>query len=598
MRNIIFTYLLLGLCHAQLYRGAELRTLESVLYGKFEVRYKPAQGDGVLSSFFTYNDSCCDESPWNEIDIELLGRYDQVIDFNTITWGQSSHIRQHYVPFNPHLDFHTYGFEWTPDYVAWFIDDEEVYRQTGDYIEELHYSQKIMMNIWNPAYDDWVGIWDERILPRFAFYDYVSYASYTPSEGNIGTDSNFTFMWQDDFNLFDSSRWEKSHNHGWGGNQSLFIEQNVVFQDGYMILCLTNSTETGLIDNTVPSALWALHHGNLIDIRFSEELSINSAEQINNYSLADISFDGVQLMDDQRTVRLTMNTDYFDAVTMGVFNIEDDSSPPNSIDWQVVWIESPDPMSYALINVGGDSVSNYVNDQVWGPSRQYGHEGGNYQLLDESIDIDGTANDVLYRSSLNRVAGYKIRLVPGFYNLSLMFSDNHYSSPGDRIFDITIEDSLWFDDLDVIEEVGSMAAHEVLFERILVSDGTLDIYFSAEVYGLGYSNAGPFLNGLEVVLDEALSVSLSIPDKFHLRKPYPNPFNNTLTIPIEIGKEEFVRVDIFDISGKKVETIFNDVLYSGSYELRWDSAFNASGMYIVRTTINQSSYNEKTILLK
>ena len=255
MRNIILTCLLLGLCHAQLYRGAELRTLESVLYGKFEARYKPAQGDGILSTFFTYNDSCCDESPWNEIDIELLGRYDHVIDLNTITWGQSSHIRQHYVPFNPHLDFQTYGFEWTPDYVAWFIDDEEVYRQTDDYIDELHYSQKIMMNIWNPAYDDWVGIWDERVLPRFAFYDHVSYASYTPGEGNLGTDSNFTLMWQDDFNLFDSSRWEKSHNHGWGGNQSLFIEENVVFQDGYMILCLTNSTETGLIDNTVPYAL-------------------------------------------------------------------------------------------------------------------------------------------------------------------------------------------------------------------------------------------------------------------------------------------------------------------------------------------------------
>ena len=598
MRNIILTCLLLGLCHAQLYRGAELRTLESVLYGKFEARYKPAQGDGILSTFFTYNDNCCDESPWNEIDIELLGRYDHVIDFNTITWGQSSHIRQHYVPFNPHLDFHTYGFEWTPDYVAWFIDDEEVYRQTGDYIEELHYSQKIMMNIWNPAYDDWVGIWDERVLPRFAFYDHVSYASYTPGEGNIGTDSNFTLMWQDDFNLFDSSRWEKSHNHGWGGNQSLFIEENVVFQDGYMILCLTNSTETGLIDNTVPYALWALHHGNTIDIRFSEELSINSAEHINNYSLAEVSFDGTQLMEDQRTVRLTMNTDYFDAVTMGVFNIEDDSFPPNTIDWQVVWIESPDPMSYALINIGGDSVSNYVNDQVWGPSREYGHQGGNYQVLDESVDIDGTTNDVIYRSSLNRVAGYKIRLVPGFYDLSLMFSDNHYSSTGDRIFDITIEDSLWLDDLDVIAEVGSMAAHEVLFERILVSDGTLDIYFSAETYGLGYSNAGPFLNGLEIELDEALSVSSSTPDYFHLRKPYPNPFNNTLTIPIDIAKEEFVRVDIFDISGRKVETIFNDVLYSGSYELIWDSAFNASGMYIVRTTINQSSYNEKTILLK
>ena len=35
-------------------RGAELRTLEPVLYGKFEARYKPAQGEGLVSSFFIY----------------------------------------------------------------------------------------------------------------------------------------------------------------------------------------------------------------------------------------------------------------------------------------------------------------------------------------------------------------------------------------------------------------------------------------------------------------------------------------------------------------------------------------------------------------
>jgi len=571
MRNIILINLFLGLCQAQLYRGAELRTLEPVLYGKFEARYKPAQGDGILSSFFTYNDSCCSESPWNEIDIELLGRYDHVMDLNTITWGQSSHVRQHYVEFNPHLNFHTYGFEWTPDYVAWFIDGEEVYRQTDDHIEELHYSQKIMMNIWNPTYDDWVGIWDERVLPRFAFYDHVSYASYTPGEGNVGTDSNFTLMWQDDFDFFDSTRWEKSDDHTWGGNQSLFIEENVVYQDGYMILCLTNITETGFVDNTVPSALWALHHENTIDVRFSEELSLNSAEQISNYSLAEVTFDLAELMEDQRTVKLTMNTDQFDAATMGVFNIEDDSSPPNTIDWQVLWIESPEPMSYALINAGGDSISNYANDQVWGPNRQYGHEGGNYQVIDESIDIEGTTDDIIYRSSLNRVAGYKIRLVPGFYDLNLMFSENHYFSPGDRIFDITVEDSLWLDGLDVIQEVGSMMAYEVLFERILVTDGILDIYFSSEVYGEGYNHAGPFLNGLEIELDEALSITNPVPVKFHLSKPYPNPFNNNLKIPIELMGDSQVRIDVMDVSGRMIDMVFDGKLTSGSNLLEWNS---------------------------
>ena len=151
------------------YYGSALKALEPVLYGKFETRIKPAQGDGLVSSFFTFNDSCCTHTPWNEIDIELLGRYEHVVDMNAITWGQSSHVRQHYVPFNPHQDFHIYGFEWTPDYVAWFIDGEEIYRQDESHIQEMSYFQKIHMNIWNPVYDNWVGVWDDRILPRFSF---------------------------------------------------------------------------------------------------------------------------------------------------------------------------------------------------------------------------------------------------------------------------------------------------------------------------------------------------------------------------------------------------------------------------------------------
>ncbi len=38
------------------YRGAEYRTIESVTYGRFEVRMKSAFGDGIVSSFFTYHD--------------------------------------------------------------------------------------------------------------------------------------------------------------------------------------------------------------------------------------------------------------------------------------------------------------------------------------------------------------------------------------------------------------------------------------------------------------------------------------------------------------------------------------------------------------
>ena len=88
------------------------------------MRYKPAQGDGLVSSFFVYNDDF-PNTDWVEVDIEVLGRYPNIVDMNVIT--NTSHLRTHFTTMNTHLDFQVYGFEWTPDYVAWFINGEEVY---------------------------------------------------------------------------------------------------------------------------------------------------------------------------------------------------------------------------------------------------------------------------------------------------------------------------------------------------------------------------------------------------------------------------------------------------------------------------------------
>ena len=62
--------------NAQNCLGGELRTFESYTYGRFEVKMKPAHGDGYVSSFFTYHDFW--ETPYgswqtyiNEIDIEF-----------------------------------------------------------------------------------------------------------------------------------------------------------------------------------------------------------------------------------------------------------------------------------------------------------------------------------------------------------------------------------------------------------------------------------------------------------------------------------------------------------------------------------------------
>ena len=596
MNKFILIFLFI-FCFAksQLYRGSELRTLEPVLYGKFEVRYKPAQGDGLVSSFFVYNDDF-PNTDWVEVDIEVLGRYPNIVDMNVIT--NTSHLRTHFTTMNTHLDFQVYGFEWTPDYVAWFINGEEVYRQTDDHIGDLVHPAKIMMNIWNPVYEDWVGIWDDRVLPRFAYYDWVRYASYTPGSGDTGTNNNFTFQWQDDFDEFDENLWEKSHNHTWGGNQSLFIEENIVFENGYMILCLTDNENIGYQDQNPPHLLWARADGDSIIVQFSEELDPETSQSINNYTIPGVSIDSAILMENKRTVHLHVSDlSLDDGYTMYIIGIKDDALPPNNQVTQSVAIDMPNPISFPLkINNAGENYGDFVADQIWSSNVEYGHMSGNYQITEE--DINNTNQDDVYKTSLNRVASYKVRVPRGIYSVIMKLSENHYNMTGDRSFDVFAEDSMWISNLDVYALANVHNAFDTTLSGIRVDDGILDLYFSAINYGAGYEYAGPFLNGLEIHLLEELSVKNIEPTEFFISSPFPNPFNNQLIIPIELKKESHLVVNVFNIRGQLMETIHKGRLLKGVYNLEWNAKNMSSGLYLIQIKINNQVQYEKSILLK
>ncbi|PIO47238.1 MAG: hypothetical protein CMR00_11400 [[Chlorobium] sp. 445] len=226
------------------WRGAEYRTRETFTYGRFEVRMRSVAGSGVLSSFFTYHPFTGGREQWNEIDIEILGRYSNEVQFNVITANEVSHAYRQVVNFNPHQDFHDYAFEWTPTYVAWFIDGREVYRQTGPHIQTLTRPQKIMMNIWQPIYTDWTGPFDPRILPLYPQYDNVRYYDFTPGRGSAGTDNNFSLRWVENFDEFNPERWERA-THTWDANNALFVPENVFFRNGVMFLGLTLPEQAG-----------------------------------------------------------------------------------------------------------------------------------------------------------------------------------------------------------------------------------------------------------------------------------------------------------------------------------------------------------------
>src|SRR5437868_9653472 len=115
MRNplLILFFLLSFNSFAKKFKGAEIRTNESYLYGRFEVKMKASQNSGMLVTFFTFYDAPDFAQNWNEIDIEILGRYPNEVQYNTIVGNHKMNENRQVLDFNPHNDFHVYSFDWT-----------------------------------------------------------------------------------------------------------------------------------------------------------------------------------------------------------------------------------------------------------------------------------------------------------------------------------------------------------------------------------------------------------------------------------------------------------------------------------------------------
>ncbi len=153
------------------YSGAEFRSKDFYGYGMYEVVMKPIKNDGVVSSFFTYTGPT-DQNPWDEIDIEFLGKDTTTVQFNYYTDGVGKHEYIYDLGFDASEDFHTYGFNWQEDKITWYVDGEEVYSADKNIPTT---PGKIMMNVWpGKGVDGWLKAYDGT-TPLIAEYKSVDY---------------------------------------------------------------------------------------------------------------------------------------------------------------------------------------------------------------------------------------------------------------------------------------------------------------------------------------------------------------------------------------------------------------------------------------
>lgn len=89
-----------------------------------------------------------------------------------------------------------------------------------------------------------------------------------------------------------------------------------------------------------------------------------------------------------------------------------------------------------------------------------------------------------------------------------------------------------------------------------------------------------------------------IPEEFILKQNYPNPFNPTTLVEFGLPIEEHVRIDVYDILGRRVTTITNQIFMAGSHRLQFDGTSLSSGVYIIHMRSGSFNAMSKMTLIK
>lgn len=99
-------------------------------------------------------------------------------------------------------------------------------------------------------------------------------------------------------------------------------------------------------------------------------------------------------------------------------------------------------------------------------------------------------------------------------------------------------------------------------------------------------------------VDTSLDEQLDGANTYSLSQNYPNPFNPSTTITFELPKISKVKIEVFDMLGRKVSTLLNTRKKAGMHSVTFDASSLSSGMYIYRIQAGDFTKTRKLTLIK
>lgn len=230
--------------------------------------------------------------------------------------------------------------------------------------------------------------------------------------------------------------------------------------------------------------------------------------------------------------------------------------------------------SVSAIDMDGDGDMDVLGNDLWHHHVMWYENTGTYNFTEHMIDY----------------------LFYGCWNLN--------AADMDHDGDIDVTGAAWRDSaITWWENDGSMgfARHDINLNFAkaraaipvdLDQDGDMDIVGAAELSDkVSWWESDLGASGIE---DDGIN----LPNRAVISSVYPNPFNPTATVSFTVPIESDVTLDIFDLMGRKVKTVFDGRVEAGSHSVTIDGSRLSSNIYFVTLRSGESFDSRKILLLK
>jgi endonuclease I len=120
-------------------------------------------------------------------------------------------------------------------------------------------------------------------------------------------------------------------------------------------------------------------------------------------------------------------------------------------------------------------------------------------------------------------------------------------------------------------------------------------YYRVRAYNT--SGSGFSSNSINVFIIVGIEDN-AVPSNYYLFQNYPNPFNPSTMIKFSLKKGSAVKIMLYDITGRAVETLVNTQYSAGTHSVRFDASNLANGIYFYRIVTDEFSDIKKMVLMK